>query len=162
MSAKKNLIIFVVLVLVAAGVLVGTLLGRRQGEVEGASRVREELQPLIDRAFPPPPPEITSFGGTIREIYGAKITLEIVDPDDYLPHTDGTPQKKETRYVLVSTATKITLVDYTKRDAAGVSPLVKSLNFSDLKVGDIVNVRSSKNIRDLQEFDASEIKVIKY
>ena len=162
MQSRKVITALIVVAASAAALAIGLFWGKLQGEKEGAARVEGELRPLVDRAFPPPPPEIANFGGTIKDIYGAKITLEIIDPDDYLPHADGTPQRRENRYVLVSADTKITLVDYAKRDAAGVSPLISSLKLSDLKVDDVVSVRSDKNIRDLQEFDATTIELVKY
>jgi hypothetical protein len=149
MSGKQVVTIAALVIMFAAGVFVGLGLGRRQGETLGAAAAEKKLQPLIDLAFPKPPAVIKSFGGTIKDIFGAKITLEIRDPDDYLPHTDGTQPK-------------ITLVDYTKKDAQGNSPLQMALKLSDLKAGDQINVRSDQNIRDAKEFIATEIELIKY
>jgi hypothetical protein len=162
MSGKQVVTIAALVIMFAAGVFVGLGLGRRQGETLGAAAAEKKLQPLIDLAFPKPPAVIKSFGGTIKDIFGAKITLEIRDPDDYLPHLDGTQPKKELRSVLVASNTKITLVDYTKKDAQGNSPLQMALKLSDLKVGDQINVRSDQNIRDAKEFIATEIELIKY
>jgi hypothetical protein len=161
-NSKQLLTLFVIVVLVLAGFFAGMLVGLKRGEVRGAAQTRAKLQPIIDMAFPQPPQVLNSAGGVIKDIFGSKINLEINDPDDYLPHPDGSPRKKLMRSVLVSAATKITLVDYTKRDKRGNNPLVAAYRLADLKAGDTVNVKTSENIRNAQEFIANAIELIRY
>ena len=162
MNSKKLALVFLVLGLMALVLVLGFFWGKNLGVSEGKNETEKELKPLVDLAFPKPPEEIRAIGGIIKEIANSKIVLEAIDPDDYLPHLDGTPQRRELRSVSITSETKINLVDYTKRDARGISPLIKPLKISELKVGDAVNVRSVSNVRESQQFDASVIEVIRY
>ena len=157
MRLKTFTITIVVLAALALALALGLALGRKQG----GAKVEQKLSPLVDLAFPKPSDEIKNFSGTITKIYGAIINLEIVDPDDYLPHTDGTPYIKEIRLASISSATQITLVDYTKPDNRG-NPTITSIELSNLKTGDTITVQSDENIRDAKKFDVTRVELIRY
>lgn len=157
MKLKTFTITIVILAAIALALALGLALGRKQGGAE----IEQKLSPLVDLAFPKPPDEIKNFSGTITKIYGAIINLEIVDPDDYLPRTDGTPHIKEIRLASISSATEIMLVDYTKPDNRG-NPTITPLELSDLKVGDTITVRSDQNIRDAEKFDVTRVELVRY
>lgn len=161
---KFFVILFIAIIAAAVGVL-GFYFGKQQGTKEGKQEVQtkvvEKLQSLVELAFPKPPDDIRSFSGTIKGIYGATINLEISDPDDYLPHTDGSPRAKEIRFASLFSSTKIYLIDTTKLDAQG-NPQRTELKLSDLKIGDAVTVRSNQNIRNAKKFDVTKIELVKY
>ena len=139
----------------------GVALGFYFGQKQGAQKTEETLGALVDQVYPPPPEVMQAMGGTIKNIYGAIIDLEVLDLDDYLPHPDGSPRARELRFASVSGATEIVLVDYTNPQPDG-SPTVTPLTLSDLKPGDEVKVISDENIRDTQKFDVTRVEVIRY
>ncbi|HXF44056.1 MAG TPA: hypothetical protein VNK70_01150 [Candidatus Paceibacterota bacterium] len=157
MKSKKTLTIIVALAILA--VVFG--LGSYAGKSIGRKEMKKELSPLLSYIFPEPPAEIKSLGGKITGIYGATINLEVPDPDDYLPHTDGSPRKTETRFVTVNANTEIKLVNYGKIDGRG-APETRTLKLTDLKVGDAITVESAENIKEAEKFDATKIFLIKY
>ncbi len=154
---KKTIPILLVVLFVVAGVALGFYFGQKQG----AQKTEETLGALVDQVYPPPPEVMQAMGGTIKNIYGAIIDLEVLDLDDYLPHPDGSPRARELRFASVSGATEIVLVDYTNPQPDG-SPTVTPLTLSDLKPGDEVKVISDENIRDTQKFDVTRVEVIRY
>lgn len=153
---KKPLIAVVAIAIIILILVFGFYLGRERGKDEG----RKQLDPIIDAIYPKPAAEIKNLSGRINAVYGATIELEITDPDDYLPHADGTSQRKEIRYATVSADTKIILSDMSKSDKQG-NPKQTIIKISDLKTNDQITVRSDKNIRDAEKFDVTEIEVIK-
>ena len=158
MKTKKSLAVFGVIIIVFLIVVVGLyLLDQKDDEKE----IEETLPPLVDPFYPKPPEILMSLNGTIKGIRGGLIGLEVMDPDDYLPHPDGSPQRKEIRFVSLFSNTEIVLIDYTNPQPDG-SPTVTPLKLSDLRRGDEVRVESKKNIRDAKEFDAQKIEVVRY
>jgi hypothetical protein len=133
----------------------GFYLGQVNGKNKGSKEAENKLKPLIDLAFPKPPEEMKNINGVIKGVYGATIDLEINDLNDYLPHLDGSPQKKEIRYVYVTSNTKISLID----SMGNIQ--TKTLKTSDLKIGNAITVYSNENLRNAKKFDATEIQVIK-
>lgn len=160
-GTKRTAIILTVVALLLLGVVIGFVIGKKQGESVGQKSVEEKLNPILNIAFPKPPEELLSLDGTIKNIYGATLTLEVNDPDDYLPHPDNSPRKKETRFASLTSATQILLKDFSKIDAQG-NPKTTVLKPSDLKVGNAVTVRSAQNIRDAQKFDVTSVEIVKY
>jgi hypothetical protein len=154
MPAKKTFTTVLVLLAIVVAVAAGLAIGKKQGN----SQAEEKFGGLIDLAYPKPAAELYRLSGIVKGVFGATIDLEIVDPDDYLPHPDGTPQKKEIRFATVTSATEISLTDYTQPGY----PETETFMLSGIKVGDAVNVRSEQNIRDAEKFDATEIEVVRY
>lgn len=154
---KKTTSILLVLVFIVAGVALGFYIGKQQGEKEAENK----LGGLIDMVFPKPPEIIHTVGGVVKSIFGATIDLEIIDPDDYLPHTDGSPQKKGVKSVLISGNTEIVLVNYIDPQPDG-SPTITPLTLADLNPGDEIEVTSDENIRDAKKFDVTRVEVIVY
>lgn len=150
-----------IVVAVIVGGAAGFYLGNTVGFSNGKNAADSQLSGIVNLVFPKPPQEIHSIAGTISSIAGATLTLNVNDPEDYLPHIDGTAQKKMTRYAIVTPSTKISLVDSTKIDENG-NPAITALSESDLKVGDNIMVQSSQNIRTESKFNASEIEIVKY
>lgn len=137
----------------AAGYWAGNTTGMRAGEAR--------LKPVVDLAFPPPPDEMYALTGVVKSIYGTSITLEIDDPDDYLPHADGSPRRKQTRTVSVSSATTFSDVNFRSLDREG-NPVRTSFAFTDLQPGNTISVRSASNIRRAESFDAISVERFSY
>lgn len=154
---KKTVSIFAIILVLVVTVALGFYFGQDKGE----QRAEEELKPLVDAAYPPPPEVMHSVGGVVKGIYGARIDLEVINPDDYLPHMDGSPREKELRLAVVSSATEIVIIDYTNPQSDG-DPMVTLIELSDLKPGDEVKVISEENIRDAKKFDVTRVEVIVY
>lgn len=154
---NKNILILSLVVALIIGGVVGYYLGVGKGE----STQNEKLGGLVDLVFPKPPEMIRSASGIIKAINGGLLSLEIGDPDDYLPHTDGTTQKKITRTATITPTTKILLIDSTQIDTQG-NPKITELSATDLKAGDAVTVRTDKNVRTETSFDAQQIEIVKY
>ena len=152
----------IIVVLVAgASFSGGFYYGITQGEKRGQVIAESQYLPLIDYAFPKPPVDLRSLTGTVKNIYGAELSLEIRNPDDYLPHLDGTPYAMETRTASVSSETQIVRIDTTKIDENGNAEQT-ALLLSDLKEGDRVTVFTAHNIRDAQQFDVARIELVRY
>lgn len=147
--------------LVVALLGVGLFFGRRLGEKTGELKAEAELMPVIEKVFPAPLAEIKILSGTVRGVYGGTINLEILDPNDYLPHADGSAPQKQIRYIGVTNVTKIALADIRKVDRGG--KIVKtSIQLSDLRAGDMITAKSEENIKDAKSFEVTEIEVVRY
>ncbi len=157
---NKTLTLSIVVALIVGGV-VGYFVGSLSGFEKGKTTQQEKLGGLVDLVFPKPPEMIRSASGIITAVNGSSLSLEIGDPEDYLPHTDGTQQKKVVRTATLTPSTKILLIDSTQIDAQG-NPKITELSATDLKVGDAVTVRTDKNIRTETSFDAQQIEMVKY
>ncbi len=158
----KKVLIFTLIVLIAVvATALGFYWGQKKGTTTATKETETKLQPLVDLAFPKPPEDIRSLSGAIKGIYGATINLEINDPNDYLPHTDGSPRAKETRFASLLSATKIYLIDTTQLDTNG-NPKKTELKITDLKIGNNITVRSNQNIRTAKKFDVTQIELVKY
>lgn len=157
MEPNRNTLILIV----AIALVVGLALGYFAGNASGSASTEQKFTPLLELAFPKPPTDIRSLSGTVKSMYGASISLEVRDPEDYLPHLDGSPHRTVARVAQVSAATTYTLIDYSKLNAQG-NPAYISRTLSDLKAGDVVIVRSNENIRDAETFDATAVELVKY
>lgn len=151
---RKSIVIAVVLVVIVG---VGAYLFGQQRSNQQA----QNLQSIVDLAFPPPPQELYTLSGLVKGVYGATINIETDDVDDYLPHPDGSPPRKEVRFANVTAETTYTLVDFIRLDQSG-NPTRTPLQLADVKEGDIVIVKSNSNIRSAQKFDVTAVEVVRY
>ncbi len=156
MRTKQFTVVLVVLLVVVA-LAIGIFIGQQQGK----KKTEDRLGALIDRAYPRPPAEMYSIGGIVINSYGAELKVEVIDPDDYLPYTDGTPQKTELRSAVISSKTEVARIDYTKPELDG-DPTITEIPYDMVQIGDEVIVYSNENIRDAERFDATRIEVIEY
>jgi hypothetical protein len=153
---KKTLTTLIVVVLVF-GAALGFFLGMRTGK----NSADDNLEKVVGLIFPKPAEEIYSLTGKLLAVNGATLSIEIRDPNDYLPHVDGSEPAKETRYASLTADTKITLVNIGKLDANG-NPEKSNVKANELQMGSTVTVRSDVNIKDEKKFDVKEVEVIKY
>lgn len=156
-NSRIILLISLSLVFLVAGLAVGGYFGRQAGE----RAARAELQALLDLAYPPAPDTIYRLSGTVESVIGGTINLSVNDPDDYLPHVDGSPRKAERRQANVRGATAYALVDYSHPDELG-NPTETSFALSDLKAGDTVVVESEENIRDEKVFEVVRVEQVRF
>lgn len=121
----------------------------------------KDLQALVDSAYPKPPADIRAVVGKITAIDTNTIRFETADPEDYLPHKDGSAQKMITRTGKIISTTEMYMISPTKVDSKGNIPK-KKISVADLKVGDSVTITGSQNIRTAAEFDVLLIEKIEY
>lgn len=136
----------------------GLIVGAVWGYFAGDYAAREEVRPVLDVAFPPPPKEITRLSGVIQGIEGDVLLLRASDPRDYLPHTDGSPRKEIVFRVKVAPETELVLRDYTKEGAGG-GPLEFTVELSSLTPGHAALVESAGDIGNKESFIASRVQV---
>jgi hypothetical protein len=153
MSRKTALLTLIALV---GSLFIGAYGGYLYGERVGGEKIRK----LIDIVYPQPPKEMYELDGLIVGTDVDTVTLEIQDPNDYLPHIDGTDSLKQRRVVSITSTTKIMMADQNTLDANGEA-VVTSVKFSDIKVGVRAIVKSLENIKDATSFSANEIEVFK-
>lgn len=160
-NKKSNAPAVIAAVALIIGFCIGFFAGNLRGRSEGTKTAEEKYAPIVDSAFPRPPEEMLSLSGIVEDIYGASIALEVADPDDYLPHTDGSRRAKQTRTANVLGNTFYTIVDFGKLDKQG-NPTRTPITFGDIAVGDTITVSAATNIKTAQAFDVTAVEVIKY
>lgn len=147
MDNSKNTLITVGIVALLVGGVFGFSLGKQMTE--------KDLKPLVDVAFPPPPAELFGFAGSITKIEGNIISLEINDPDDYLPTNNP---KKQIRRVVVGPETNIAIIDFITLDEEG-RPLQTEITLEELAIGDVITVVANENIKNSEEFGVTDVLV---
>lgn len=156
---QKNLklpIIFFVVGLVI-GFLIGYYLVGRNVGFKGTST--QQLEDLVAISFPKPLEDLRTVIGPITKIEGNKIQIEIGDPEDYLPHTDGSPQRTISRVAVVNQSTEMYVIRPMKIDKNG-NISRETLKLGDLKTGETVTVTASQNVRKASQFDAVLIEKV--
>ncbi len=154
---NKNALTLVGIFSLIVGLVGGYFVGNNRGVV----LTEQRLLPVIETIFPKPADFTRSLTGKVASVYGTSLTLEVDDPDDYLPHVDGSPRKTEMRTVKVSANTEYSRINYQALDAQG-NPSRTQASLSDIDVGEVIVVRSAENIRDAQEFEAIEVQLLRY
>lgn len=155
------------IILIAVALIIGFAGGYFAGvttekkTTEEFKQAAEEFKQVAELVFPAPAEELFSLTGTLKSVNGNTLTIEVRDPDDYLPHTDGTAPKTEVRTVSVTEATKIISIDITKINENG-DPAITEIHASDLAPGTALTVRSDTNIRDAMAFTATQIETVVY
>ena len=139
----------------------GFFIGQGRGMAEGTVQGEAKYKNVVEAIYPKPPQELHTLIGTVTAIYGAGLQLEVNDPTDYLPHTDGTPRAKQARTANTTPDTKYVLVDYSQLDKNG-NPKTSSLSFSDIKAGMTVTVESADNILTAQSFTVTKVTLVNY
>lgn len=160
-SINKNILITGGVLLVIIFFVGGFFVGQSTGRTEGRRIGETQYKSVVETIYPKPPEVLNSVTGKATNIYGATIEIEINDPKDYLPHTDGTPRTKQTLLANTTPATSYLFVDYTKFDKNGL-PTQSGSRFSDIKTGDTVMVESTANILTEKKFDVTKVTLVKY
>ncbi len=119
------------------------------------SATENQYRSIVNAVYPQPAQYIGNMSGTVKGVFGALLSVEVNDPEDYLPHTDGTPAKKMNVGVNITKDTSIVVVSMS---AGGTQ---KQGAMSDIKVGNTVNFWSSQNIRGAKQVDATIVQVIR-
>ncbi len=157
----QNKVIYFIAIALIIGLGIGFFLGQMNGKKIGTAQTETKYAPIVDAAFPPPPAEMIVLSGVVKSTYGATIVIEINDPDDYLPHADGSLRAKQTRTVNVLGNTTYATVNFGKFDKQG-NPTRTPITFNDIKTGDTVTVHAATNIKTAQTFNATAVEVVEY
>lgn len=156
---NKGVLAITIIALLVLGFTGGYYLGNQTGIQAGSKETEARLRPIIETVFSPPPENIMTLTGSIKGIYGGTLRLEIFDPEDYLPHTDGTARNTEPRNAVTTADTQYVSINYARLDAKG-NPRITPLALSDLKVGMKITVHADHNIRTLEQFDVTKVEVV--
>ena len=128
--------------------------GYLEGKLAGSKEVEQKYQKKIAEVFPPlpEPEEVFSVSGTINEIKGKTIVLNIVYPSS----NPFEKPKTETKNVQVTDTTKI--VKRIEEATPQPKPFREvPLSFSELKKGDSIIADSGENIKGKSVFAATKI-----
>jgi hypothetical protein len=107
------------------------------------------------------PQELHALSGVVRGVYGATIQLEVEDPEDYLPHADGTPRRRVVRFATVTPRTNIVrFSEVTLGENTHAGANSDALPLSAVKPGMLVRVLSDENLVTTPRFLASEVRII--
>ncbi len=158
---NKNILIIGGVLLVIVFFIGGFFIGQTNGKNTGQALGEAKYKSVVEAIYPKPPEELHSLSGKVTNSYGATFELEVNDPTDYLPHTDGTPRAKQIRMANTTPDTRYVLVDYSKLDGRG-SPAQSAQSFSSVKTGDTITVESADNILTAQKFDVTKVTLVKY
>ncbi len=152
---KPTLIIVAILALILGGVI-----GYFVGQANGKQAAEKKYLPIVNVAFPAPSGVLHNIFGTVTGAYGSTLTIKVNDPNDYLPHLDGSPRATQIRTANAGSNTLYKLIDNTHLDKNG-NPTVTSITLADIKPGDKVMVKSPENIFSASSFDVTEVDLIK-
>jgi len=102
---------------------------------------------------------IFNLGGTVQEIDKNSFILEATIP--WINEDGQLTQKVAKRKVNITSATKIArLTLVSQGEKKGKTPIETPINFSDIKVGDYVEVISKIDISQVPEFEAMQIRFL--
>ena len=160
---KFKVIIYVLagILILVIGFIVGFYAGRQNGQAIGEAAGQSQYKALVDLAYPAPAQEIHEISGAVKSITANSVTFVARDPNDYLPHTDGSPFRQITLTANTTASTTIMSVDYSTLDKNG-NPKTSSLSFSDIKTGMTVTVESADNILTAQSFTVTKVTLVNY
>ncbi len=160
---KFKVIIYVLagILILVIGFIVGFYTGRQNGQMIGEAVGQSQYKALVDLAYPAPAQEIHEISGAVKSINANSVVIVARDPNDYLPHTDGSPFRQITLTANTTASTTIMSVDYSTLDKSG-NPKTAIISLNDLKIGQIITVDSNANIRDVSSFDATVIRVVNH
>ena len=160
---KFKVIIYILagILILVIGFIVGFYAGRQNGQAIGEAAGQSQYKALVDFAYPAPAQEIHEISGAVKSITANSVTFVARDPNDYLPHTDGSPFRQITLTANTTASTTIMSVDYSTLDKNG-NPKTATISLNDLKIGQIITVDSNANIRDVSSFDATVIRVVNH
>lgn len=175
--AKSLIIIAVfisggVIALVADPYLPSALSNAKKGYDAGFAAARKVVEDSTLGNFFKTPDDVRTLSGTVTAIEGDKITMHLASIN---PFDD---QSLNDRTVLITADTKIvknvakdpkTLSEelakyrFTAKGGAAPQSYVQIItSMSDIKVGTSVLVKSSENVKMMQEFTASEVQIQQY
>lgn len=160
MGTRRGRIIrgaIILFVLVVVLVLV-SLLAKKSPEREASRVLRDKVAREIAAGYEKTT-DVRLISGTVLDIVGSSLRIETRDPNDYLPHADGSPVKTVVKFVTVTSQTQVKRIDETKLDASGgvISSLI---SIGNIHKGDVVTVVADHNVLNSPEFDAVEVRLV--
>jgi len=155
--------------LFSVGFLAGQTIGARQALIAARDKVSKVL--------PAAPEEVFSLSGTVKEVRADSFVIEAAPfssnpldaqgPTERVVKVGGTTVLQQLNFKSAGQIQKESeayRAALTQADAAGVAtpsaPMpysLTSLVLSDLGLGDLVTVNAKVNVRDVKEFEASEV-----
>jgi len=155
---KKIAFVLAVILLLGIGFFVGRYFGLNEGKKIGEEKAIANYEWALSKAFPKPPAVLNSVNGVVKNIKENKITIEFADPEDYIPHKDGSPRRMISRGAIVTPQTAFYVFDYSKNE--GKVELKGGIK--EVRLGDVISVKTSQNIlRDIN-FIVGEVVLLRY
>ncbi|MFB6212647.1 MAG: hypothetical protein ABEI53_02410 [Candidatus Magasanikbacteria bacterium] len=154
-SKNITILIIVILTLSALGAFFYLSKEKKESKKEVVEKRAENTRKTEEGYYPKVKEVVHKTNGKVISKNGATVFIKIPNPKKNLPNA-----KKITKLAIVSPKTKITKVDYTKRDEKG-RPEREQININSIKKGDSVRVKTNKNIQEEKSFVAEWIRVIK-
>lgn len=105
-----------------------------------------------------PPKVIYNLAGIVQKKEINSIIFEA-----NIPLTDETGRytsKKEIRKAIITSYTKFTQLSFVEVEPGKKTPTEKQISFKDIKVGDYIEVISKQDISHVEEFEATQIRVL--
>ncbi len=105
------------------------------------------------------PKVIYNLSGAIQEIEQNFIILEA--NISYMDETNQVAQKKETRKIIITPATKFNRLTIAATAQENTKKIQENeIAAEDLKVGDIIEAIAASDINNVQEFEATQIRIL--
>jgi hypothetical protein len=153
---RRNIWIWGVTIVLVVAALAATYISQKgESEKKRAADIQQAIEKQA-REYPIPA-VVKTVSGIVKGVYGATIHLEIDDPQDIIPHTDGTPRRKLLVFASLLSDTRVLLVDLKHLDARG-NPNESALDVSGIREGDSITVTTNSNIVESQRFDVSRVE----
>ncbi|MBU4455206.1 hypothetical protein KJ586_01695 [Patescibacteria group bacterium] len=105
------------------------------------------------------PKVIYNLSGVIQKIEQNSVVLEA--NISYIDETNQVAQKKETKKIIITPATKFSRLTITATAQENTKKIQENeMAAEDLKVGDNIEAIAASNINNVQEFEATQIRIL--
>lgn len=141
--------------IIVASIIIGFIGGYFLGMNRAEKAVTQKFEPIINQVFPKPASDIRNASGVVKTIKGRIVEIEISDPNDYIPHADGSPIKKIVLNGVINDATKVSIIELSngfKQKPAAIA---------DLKIGDSVGFGTSENLQGKESVIIAYIEIVR-
>jgi len=141
--------------IIVASIIIGFIGGYFFGANKAEKAATQKFEPIINQVFPKPASDIRNASGVVKNIKGRIVEIEISDPNDYIPHADGSPIKKIILNGITSNTTKVSIVELSngfKQNPAAIS---------DLKIGDSIGFGTTENLQGKESVMIAYIEIVR-
>ncbi|MCX6761062.1 MAG: hypothetical protein NTZ84_03115 [Candidatus Nealsonbacteria bacterium] len=147
-SSKTIILIAVISILI---LIIGIFFLKQKFGLFGQPKTGQEAQKIII------PKVLYNLAGLVQELDKNSFILEASIPQ---LNDSGKPiQKKETRKVNITSATRFSRLTFVSQEGeTGKAPVETPMTFSDIKVGDYIEVIANQDISQALEFEASQAR----
>lgn len=160
----RLVIIFILLAILIIGVMLFSYFYKepfklKPNKQEVASPASSTTENMIEPPKITMPKVIYNLSGVIQKIEQNSITLEA--NISYIDETNQVARKKEIKKIIITPATKfnrLTIVATAQENTKKIQE--NEIASEDLKVGDNIEAIAASNINNVQEFEATQIRIL--